>query len=1051
MSGCLPRSERLVRLALWPSALGGVLGLLGLLGSVLDIERLVGLIPCRPRMALGTALGIVLAALGVVLQQAHGGGRARLASSRAIGAAVALIGVVVSIEHAFDPGMWVDWQFKGLHPLQPHPGRPSPFAAISLTALGGALMLFGVERRIATTARETLCFIATGVALASLIGHAFGAGEIDEIGGSPALGIAVSSAIALTALGFAAWLAAPQAGLLRLATAPGPGGVLLRRLGTTAVLAVPVLGGLFLAFVETIGLGDQPLLFALGSVLTVVFSLALLATTADVLERSDEEAEAARQRARELFERAPEGIFIADLAGHYTDVNTAGCRLLDVKRAEILQKSIGDLVPPDDVSRLRPERDLMHDGAVQTVQSKLRRSDGSYASVEVTSNIVPGSRWLSFVHDISKRLELERTLLESRDFLQRVLESSTAYGIVAEDLDQNVVLWNEGARQAFGYELDAIRGKPSKVLVADGQLGRWETLHANGLTRGTAEGNIQARRRDGSTFAAHMVCTRRLGSDHAPAGLLIVTSDLTVEQRYLAEQEFLSRVGVELAECLEWRETLSRVTELARSFLGDIAIVDVVHEHTPRRQIVLDRSADQEFAREAMRLGAPRGEAHPVSIVIKTRQPMLLSELTPEGMARISTSDEQLRLLNAAQITSGMVVPLIARGQLLAVLSIAARNGSRRYTADDMRLAMELARRAALTLDNVQLFHESRLQAAVTTNLAEGAILVRAADSTIVYANLRAEGLFGYAPRELLCRDMSTLHAKSEDTNASPSARIAEQLDHADAWHDELECLRKDGSPFWCAVSASNFDHTEHGRVWIAVYTDITERKRLEQQTTQALVEKEVLLKEIHHRVKNNLQVICSLFSLQRSRTHNAALRSLLDESRTRVESIALVHEQLYRSTDVAAIDFSQYLRRLVGSIRSGYGAEAPEIEVHAPNVVLDVEHAVPCALLVCELVSNSLKHAFGSRAGRVWVRAERDENGYCDLDIGDDGRGLPADLDWTKTRSLGLRLVQGFARQLRASVVVERSGGTRFRLRFHCRNGNNAKPRERLAAAAAR
>jgi PAS domain S-box-containing protein len=490
---------------------------------------------------------------------------------------------------------------------------------------------------------------------------------------------------------------------------------------------------------------------------------------------------------------------------------------------------------------------------------------------------------------------------------------------------------------------------------------------------------------------------------------------------------------------------------LARSFLGDIAMIDEVQEHAPRRHFALDRSSNQEAARAAIRLGTPRSAAHPVSIVIRTKQPVLVAEITPEYLARVATSAEHARMLNAAQTTSAMFVPLMARGQLLAVLSIVARNGSRRYNPDDLRLAMELARRAALTLDNVQLFQESRLQGAVTTNLAEGAILVRAADSTIVYANPRAEALFGYAPRELLCRCMSSLHAKSEDTKASPAVRIAQQLEHADAWHDELECLRKDGSPFWCAVSASNFDHAEHGRVWIAVYTDVTERKRLEQQTAQALVEKEVLLKEIHHRVKNNLQVICSLFSLQRSRTHNVALRSLLDESRTRVESIALVHEQLYRSTDVAAIDFSEYLRRLIDSIRSGYGAEAFDIEVRASNVVLDVDHAVPCALLVCELVSNSLKHAFGSSAGRIWVRAERDENGYCNLDIGDDGRGLPADFDWTKTRSLGLRLVQGFARQLRASIVVERCGGTRFRLRFQCRSANNAKPRERLAAGAAR
>jgi two-component sensor histidine kinase len=160
-------------------------------------------------------------------------------------------------------------------------------------------------------------------------------------------------------------------------------------------------------------------------------------------------------------------------------------------------------------------------------------------------------------------------------------------------------------------------------------------------------------------------------------------------------------------------------------------------------------------------------------------------------------------------------------------------------------------------------------------------------------------------------------------------------------------------------------------------------------------------------------------------------LKSLLDESRTRVESIALVHEQLYRSADLAAIDFDEYLRNLVDTIRASYGAGRIACEVSARNVLLDIDQAVPCALLVCELVSNSFKHAFGAGSGKVWVRAARDAQGFCVLDVGDDGCGLPSNFDWTKTRSLGLRLAHGLARQLRATVSVESEGGTAFRLRF--------------------
>jgi PAS domain S-box-containing protein len=393
-----------------------------------------------------------------------------------------------------------------------------------------------------------------------------------------------------------------------------------------------------------------------------------------------------------------------------------------------------------------------------------------------------------------------------------------------------------------------------------------------------------------------------------------------------------------------------------------------------------------------------------------------------------------------------MLVPLIARGQLLAVLSIAARDGSRTYGPADLRLAMELARRAALTLDNVQLFQQSLLQGAMTTNLAEGAVLLRAADRAIVYANPRFARMFGFPLHELLGVRIATLSSSLEAAHT----RMTEQLDHSAHWHDEIECARNDGTHFWCSVSVSNFDHQEHGRVWIALFTDITERKSLEERTARAMQEKDVLLKEIHHRVKNNLQVISSLFSLQRERTHSLELKSLLSESQTRVESIALVHEQLYRSADLAAIDFDEYLRSLLAAIRSSYGADQLQTEISAKNVLLDVERAVPCALLVCELVSNSIKHAFGAAPGKVWVRVRQDRQGGIVLEVGDDGRGMPPDFDWRKTRALGLRLVQSLARQLRATIVVERSPGTRFILTFAGRTSKAAAPHANFMATSA-
>jgi PAS domain S-box-containing protein len=323
----------------------------------------------------------------------------------------------------------------------------------------------------------------------------------------------------------------------------------------------------------------------------------------------------------------------------------------------------------------------------------------------------------------------------------------------------------------------------------------------------------------------------------------------------------------------------------------------------------------------------------------------------------------------------------------------------------------------------------------MTMNLAEGAVLVRASDGCIVYTNPRFEELFGYGPKELIGEPVTVLNAGSEQEASELAQTIIGQLTLSGRYRGELKNVRKDGSEFWCSTSVSAFDHEDFGKVWIAVHTDITERKQLEEKNAQALRDKEVLLKEIHHRVKNNLQVISSLFSLQRERTQNEELRRMLDESRTRVQSIALVHEHLYRSPDLAVVDFDQYLRSLVFAIRESYGAERVEFEVDASDVVLDVEEAVPCALLVCELVSNALKHAFAGGPGKVRVTARHEGLNLCVLEVADDGRGVPADFDWMNARSLGLRLVRALSHQLRGTTVLDRSAGTCFRIRFALRH----------------
>jgi PAS domain S-box-containing protein len=218
------------------------------------------------------------------------------------------------------------------------------------------------------------------------------------------------------------------------------------------------------------------------------------------------------------------------------------------------------------------------------------------------------------------------------------------------------------------------------------------------------------------------------------------------------------------------------------------------------------------------------------------------------------------------------------------------------------------------------------------------------------------------------------------------------------------------------------------------VAIDITKRKQQEESIRASLREKEALLKEIHHRVKNNLQIISSLLALQADRIADPALLAAFRESRDRVRAMAIIHQDLYRSGDLGHIDLSQHVQSLCSNLFRSYGVDADRIQLEPRigEVRLDLERAVPCGLLLNELVSNALKHAFtDGRRGRIRVSMDAGPNGEYTLLVGDDGVGLPPNLDVTRASSLGLQLIDMLTRQLGGRLSVDRDGGTAFRITF--------------------
>ena len=219
------------------------------------------------------------------------------------------------------------------------------------------------------------------------------------------------------------------------------------------------------------------------------------------------------------------------------------------------------------------------------------------------------------------------------------------------------------------------------------------------------------------------------------------------------------------------------------------------------------------------------------------------------------------------------------------------------------------------------------------------------------------------------------------------------------------------------------------------VAQDITERKHAEEQIKASLKEKEVLLREIHHRVKNNMQVISSLLKLQANKVKDERLTEALMESQGRVQAMATVHETLYDSDSLASIDLQSYISNITKTIfqSSETSRNRVTLKIEAEDIKFGIEQATPISLLINELVSNALKHAFPeNRNGHIIIQFQAVDPGAIELMVSDNGIGLPEDLDWRNTDTLGLKLITILAEnQLNGTVNLNRKNGTHFTIRF--------------------
>lgn len=354
------------------------------------------------------------------------------------------------------------------------------------------------------------------------------------------------------------------------------------------------------------------------------------------------------------------------------------------------------------------------------------------------------------------------------------------------------------------------------------------------------------------------------------------------------------------------------------------------------------------------------------------------------------------------------------------------------YSADDVTEARRMQEEIRLSEANYRTLFE--------VGGAATAIITR--EGTLTLINTRFERLSGYTKAEV--EDRMGWYDFIPEREQMPGGVGRDLVHPAIRWPPEndagrmpamqpreyeVQFLLRDKTYRDVIIWTSAIPGTDR---YVASILDISSRKKAEDELRRSLQEKEVLLKEVHHRVKNNMQVISSLISLQSDKISDQESLERLRESQNRIKSMALVHESLYQSENLASIDPAGYLRNLASEVISSYSLDTNiDVEFGITVHVMDIDTALPCGLIVNELVSNSLKHAFkGRKRGKITIELTDTDEEYI-LSVSDDGCGLPADFDIAALDSLGIKLINVLTRQMRGTIEIE-TGGPGGGFTFH-------------------
>lgn len=330
-----------------------------------------------------------------------------------------------------------------------------------------------------------------------------------------------------------------------------------------------------------------------------------------------------------------------------------------------------------------------------------------------------------------------------------------------------------------------------------------------------------------------------------------------------------------------------------------------------------------------------------------------------------------------------------------------------------------------------QLEYQSSLLSNLFKNAPIGIAMVDD-NSDILNVNSSFEDIFGYPAEQIKGKNIDDLITPEEYKIEQKELFLEQQRKGKGSFQYESIRLRSDGTEVPVLIGIVPVAVSEETTLGYAIYVDITERKSYLEKIKQSLKEKRILLQEIHHRVKNNLAVVSSFLQLQKLNTDNEKLQLILSDSERRIQMMAQVHEQLYNTESLSEIHFANYIRKLVGSVKNMYDSDdSITFSITCEDIDLNINQAIPCAMILNELISNSFKHAFKeTEKGEIKINVTN-HNGTIKMLIQDNGSGQPPESNSQNTSSLGYTIINTLVKQLEADIHVESKNGMKVTITF--------------------